>query len=115
MCPHPYRRLIPAMPTPINTVLLGPALAREAGFLVIPDGAGFSAAWRYDSGYAPHCLVVGTSGGGKDLALDTPIPTPSGWTTMGEIKDNDLLFGSNGQVCRVVKAHDILLGEPCYE
>src|SRR5215207_1906544 len=99
MCPHPYRRLIPAMPTPINTVLLGPALAREAGFLVLPTGAGFSAAWRYDSGYAPHCLVVGTSGGGKTsllrwMILDT-IWSPGSkalWLADGKGADSFLMY-----------------------
>jgi len=34
----------------------------------------------------PHVLIAGATGAGKALALDTPIPTPDGWTTMGEIK-----------------------------
>ena len=29
--------------------------------------------------------VYGPEGSGKALALDTPIPTPKGWTTMGEL------------------------------
>ena len=39
----------------------------------------------------------------KGLALDTPIPTPTGWTTMGEIQEGDELYGGDtGEVCRVV-------------
>lgn len=30
------------------------------------------------------------------LALDTPIPTPEGWTTMGELSAGDTVFGSAG-------------------
>ena len=34
---------------------------------------------------------------GKALSLDTPLPTPQGWTTMGEVKVGDTLLGENGQ------------------
>ena len=30
---------------------------------------------------------------GKDLPLDTPIPTPTGWTTMGDLEPGDLVIG----------------------
>jgi DNA segregation ATPase FtsK/SpoIIIE-like protein len=63
----------------------------------------------------PHVLIAGSTGSGKALALDTPVPTPTGWTTMGELRDGDMVFGADGQPCKVVKAHDVLLGEPCYE
>lgn len=52
---------------------------------------------------------------GKALALDTPIPTPNGWSTMGNIKDGDKLYDSKGNICSVVKAHDILYNRECYE
>ena len=39
---------------------------------------------------------------GKALALDTPIPTPDGFTTMGEIQIGDGVFDEKGQICRVV-------------
>jgi len=38
----------------------------------------------------------------KGLALDTRLPTPTGWTTMGEVAVGDELLGSNGKPCRVV-------------
>ena len=52
---------------------------------------------------------------GKALALDTPIPTPNGWAQMGDIKAGDTVFDETGTPCRVLQAHDVLLGEPCYE
>ena len=52
---------------------------------------------------------------GKALALDTPIPTPLGWTTMGELKDGDIVFGIDGKQCKVAKAHNILTDRNCYE
>jgi hypothetical protein len=52
---------------------------------------------------------------GKALALDTPIPTPSGWTTMGELKDGDIVYDENGNPCNVLHAHDIMYDRDCYE
>lgn len=49
----------------------------------------------------------GAAGGGKMLALDTPIPTPDGWTTIGEITLGDSLFDENGNVCSVVQIHPV--------
>ncbi|MET8864547.1 replicative DNA helicase [Nonomuraea sp. NPDC004580] len=52
---------------------------------------------------------------GKALALDTPLPTPAGWTTMGEVREGDLLIGADGRPTRVVAATEVLRGRPCYE
>jgi hypothetical protein len=63
----------------------------------------------------PHVLIAGATGAGKALALDTPIPTPRGWTTMGEIQPGDEVFDENGQPCAVTAATPVMLGRPCYE
>ncbi|WP_394812923.1 replicative DNA helicase [Streptomyces boetiae] len=52
---------------------------------------------------------------GKALALDTPLPTPTGWTTMGEVRPGDLLLDASGRPTRVVAATEVLTGRPCYE
>ncbi|WP_456910140.1 dCTP deaminase [Geodermatophilus sp. SYSU D00703] len=52
---------------------------------------------------------------GKALALDTPVPTPSGWSTMGELAVGDEVFDENGVPCRVVAATEVMLGRPCRE
>ncbi|NBE93174.1 replicative DNA helicase [Nonomuraea sp. KC401] len=52
---------------------------------------------------------------GKALALDTPLPTPTGWTTMGEVRVGDQLIGADGRPTRVVAATDIMYARPCYE
>jgi replicative DNA helicase len=52
---------------------------------------------------------------GKALALDTPLPTPGGWTTMGEVHVGDYLLDANGKPTRVVAATGVLQGRPCYE
>ena len=52
---------------------------------------------------------------GKALAIDTPIPTPTGWSTMGELKIGDQVFDENGKICSVVACTDIMYGRPCYK
>lgn len=52
---------------------------------------------------------------GKALALDTKIPTPNGWTTMGEIKVGDFVFSSDGTPAKVIEATDTMYGRPCFE
>jgi RecB family exonuclease len=49
----------------------------------------------------------------KGLAVDTPLPTPTGWTSMGDVKVGDLLLGTDGRPTRVTLksgVHD----RPCY-
>jgi replicative DNA helicase len=52
---------------------------------------------------------------GKALALDTSLPTPTGWTTMGEVQVGDDLIGADGKPTRVVAATEVMHGRPCYE
>jgi replicative DNA helicase len=52
---------------------------------------------------------------GKALDLQSPLPTPSGWTTMGEVRVGDWLLGADGKPTRVMAATDVLEGRPCYE
>ena len=49
----------------------------------------------------------------KGLALDTPLPTPTGWTTMGEVRVGDMLIGSDGRPTRVLNKSE-LHHRPCY-
>lgn len=71
-------------------------------------------AWNL-RGTGPMAMVIGRTGTGKALALDTPIPTPSGWTTMGKLRAGDLVFDESGRPCTVTAAHPIRHGRPCYE
>jgi RecB family exonuclease len=49
----------------------------------------------------------------KGLAVDTPLPTPTGWTTMGAVQVGDLLFGSDGRPTRVTRKSGVH-HRPCY-
>lgn len=49
-------------------------------------------------------LLTAGEGVGKALSVDTPVPTPTGWTTMGKIKPGDIVFSNTGQPVEVVSA-----------
>ena len=52
---------------------------------------------------------------GKALALGTPLPTPTGWTTMGKVAIGDQLLGADGRPVTVTAATEVMLDRPCYE
>jgi replicative DNA helicase len=52
---------------------------------------------------------------GKALVLDTPLPTPEGWTTMGEVAVGDRLMGADGRPVTVVAATEVMHERPCYQ
>jgi replicative DNA helicase len=60
-------------------------------------------------------IVAGRPGLGKALALDTPVPTPTGWTTMGAVRAGDQLLGADGRPTTVLQAFDVLYDRPCFE
>ncbi len=60
-------------------------------------------------------IIAARPGVGKALALPTPLPTPGGWTTMGDVAVGDWLLGADGEPTRVVAATEVMLGRPCYE
>ena len=58
---------------------------------------------------------VGPARTGKCLDVDTPIPTPSGWARMGDLKAGDMVFGPDGRPTEVLAAHAVKHNLPCYE
>lgn len=54
-------------------------------------------------------------GQGKLLALDTPIPTPYGWSTMGDIRPGDFVIGGDGKPVMVVDESDIISDGVSYD
>ena len=51
---------------------------------------------------------------GKQLALDTKIPTPGGFATMGDLQVGDTVFDENGHPCRVVAKSEVDDTEQAY-
>ena len=78
---------------------------------------GFTDLDRLLSGLHPGQLIIvaGRPGLGKALALDTPLPTPDGWTTMGEVVAGDRLLDGHGRSTTVLEAFAVMHGRPCYE
>ena len=88
---------------------------RGDGMVGVPTG--FADLDRLTNGLHPGQMIVlaARPAIGKALALDTPLPTPQGWTTMGEVKVGDELIGADGRPTRVVAATDVMIDRPCYE
>lgn len=73
-----------------------------------PRQQAFHDATEYDVFYG------GALGGGKLLRTDEPIPVPSGWTTMGELRVGDVVFGRDGNPCTVTGAYGVDETSPAY-
>ena len=76
-----------------------------------------------DMGFAPSTLeqmrrvlrapqgalfMIGPTGSGKAVTLTTTIPTPTGTTTMGDLRVGDQVLGSDGLPCQVTGLSDII-------
>lgn len=73
--------------------------------------------WVRDDGSRRYrtAYIEEGKGNGKALALDTPIPTPSGWTTMGALRAGDEVLDDNGRPCLVLVAHPVSEDRECFE
>lgn len=59
-------------------------------------------------------IVAARPGVGKALALDTPLPTPTGWTTMGAVTVGDQLLDADAHPTTIVAVTDVMHDRPCY-
>ncbi|WP_454117592.1 replicative DNA helicase [Microbacterium lacticum] len=91
------------------------ARGRDGQMTGIPTG--FAGLDQLTNGLHPGQMIVVAArpAMGKALALDTPLPTPTGWTTMGAVRVGDELFDADGRPTRVVATTEILEGRPCFE
>lgn len=62
-----------------------------------------------------RCHDEDPKGKGKALALDCPVPTPSGWTTMGQLRPGDLVLDESGAPTEVRAVSRVMIGRPCHE
>jgi len=91
------------------------AIANRGGQMVgVPTG--FADLDALTNGLHPGQLIIVAARPaiGKALALDTPIPTPSGWTTMGDLRPGDKVFDEKGQPTRVVAVSETWHDRPCH-
>ena len=92
------------------------AIASQGGIARgVPTG--FTELDEVTNGLHPGQMIViaARPGMGKALKLDTPLPTPTGWITMGDVSVGDSLIGADGKPTRVVAATDVMLNRPCFE
>lgn len=52
---------------------------------------------------------------GKALDLNTKIPTPNGWTTMGDVKVGDVILSPTGKPVSVTFKTETILNHNCYK
>ncbi len=108
-----YHSLSEIMPGALDEI---EAIGSRGGVLTgVPTG--FADLDALTNGLHPGQMIViaARPAVGKALALDTPLPTPAGWTTMGEVSVGDQLLGADGEPTTVVAATEIMHGRPCYE
>jgi replicative DNA helicase len=108
-----YHSLSEIMPGALDEI---EAIGSRGGVLTgVPTG--FADLDALTNGLHPGQMVViaARPAIGKALALDTPLPTPTGWTTMGEVRVGEQLLGADGKPTRVVAATEVMHSRPCYE
>jgi len=64
---------------------------------------------------AEAVLLKALEGVGKQLPVTTRVPTPSGWTTMGNLKVGDTIFGRSGKPTTVTYVTPVQYDIPCYK
>ena len=76
----------------------------------------FGFKWK-STGYrvTKNAFIMVSRKGGKALALDTKIPTPEGFTTMGSLKVGDQVFDENGKPCNVTFITPVMYDHKCYK
>jgi replicative DNA helicase len=108
-----YHSLSEIMPGALDEI---EAIGSRGGVLTgVPTG--FADLDALTNGLHPGQMIViaARPAVGKALALDTPLPTPAGWTTMGEVSVGDQLIGADGKPTTVVAATEVMPDRPCYE
>ena len=62
----------------------------------------------------PEAWAIAGVRSGKALALNTLLPTPEGWTTMGAVQPGDLLLDRTALPTKVSWVSDVQHDRPCY-
>ena len=69
------------------------------------DAATNEELWLGNSDARRHALVLGTTGAGKCLPLDTLVLTPKGWVRNGDLQPRDQVIHPSGRRSSVVSVH----------
>src|SRR5215831_7812684 len=95
-------RLLLGKPQPLDRLWADPGrLMRWVG--LTPDP------WQMDVLTAPadRLLLLCARQAGKALHTDTPIATPNGWSTMGNLRVGDRVFDEAGTPCSVTSCSEV--------
>ena len=121
LAPEPGRQ-IPLIPTlPEVTSEDGKKRPADLTEIVEEDGVkklqlhfhpGQYRAWQSEARFV---AIIAGAQSGKDLALDTPILTPTGFKTMGEIHVGDQVYGTNCEPCHITGESEVFLDHKCWE
>jgi deoxycytidine triphosphate deaminase len=106
---HRYPHIDPAEEQPELTRLVEPAGSEP--FVLHPGE--FVLASTYEVVSLPDDVAGRLEG--KALATDTPVPTPGGWRSLGELRIGDEVFDQDGRPTTVVAATPVMFGRPCRE
>ena len=93
---------------PIGPVLSGAGLFCYDPWELYADQARFGVT-------DPDMVVLGAKGQGKALDIDTPIPTPTGWTNMGDLCVGDYVIDHHGRPTEVIATTEAMLDHDCFE
>jgi len=91
------------------------AISNRNGEMVgVPTG--FTELDKLTNGLHPGQLIIVAARPaiGKALALDTPIPTPTGWTTQGDLRPGDWVLGDDGCPAQVRAISETWNDRPCF-
>jgi deoxycytidine triphosphate deaminase len=106
---HKYPHIDPAVEQPELTRVV--ESARDEPFVLHPTE--FVLASTYEVISLPDDLAGRLEG--KALAIDTPIPSPRGWRTMGDLRVGDQVFDERGMPTTVVGATETMFNRACRE
>ncbi len=102
--------------------LIGPSLDRieelsQRSGRITGVATGYTDVDNILAGLQPASLtIVGARPAmGKALALDTPVPTPRGWSTMGGLQVGDEVFDEQGRRCVVRYVSPVFTDHRCFE
>ena len=106
---HKYPHIDPSVEQPELTRLVEAAV--DEPFVLHPSE--FVLASTYEVISLPDDLAGRLEG--KALAIDTPIPSPRGWRTMGDLRAGDQVFDESGRPATVLAATKTMVDRPCRE
>lgn len=85
-----------------DLAVVGDGVGAQIGFTVSDRQSAFMSSTKSaDEDSTPIAIAVGSPGSGKLVRLSTILPTPSGYTTMGQVKPGDWLLGRDGKPVQV--------------